>query len=61
MSKTTQFVDVDQLPIQGLVKQEFITYHIMHGKMHKTTHTRTYQKGADYIDSTTTEVLVAAQ
>ena len=60
MSKTTQFVDEDQLPIQGLVKQEFITYHIVRDKMHKTTVTRTYQKGADYIDHTVTEVLYAA-
>ena len=51
---------LDQLPVEGLVKQQVITYKIVDGKMRKTTYTRTYQKGADYIDSTVTEVLHAA-
>ena len=48
------------LPQQGLIQQELITYRIVNGMVHKTTVTRKYQKGADYIDSTHTEVLYAA-
>lgn len=55
-----KLVQEQDLPIEGLVKQEIITYRIVDGKMRKTVYTRTYQKGADYIDSQTTEVLHAA-
>lgn len=55
-----KLLNEDELPVEGLVKQELITYKIKDGKMHKTIYTRTYQSGADYIDSTRTEVLVSA-
>jgi hypothetical protein len=48
------------LPVEGLVKQEIVTYFIKNGRMHKTTFTRRYQAGADWIDSSVTEVLYAA-
>ena len=51
---------LDQLPVEGLVKQEIITYRIVDGKMRKTVYTRTYMAGDDYQDSQTTEVLHAA-
>ena len=50
----------DQLPVEGLVKQEIITYRIVDGKMRKTVYTRVYMKDDDYQDSQTTEVLYAA-
>ena len=53
-------INEDELPVEGLVLQEVITYKIVNGKMHKTTYTRRYQAGADYIDSTRTEVLASA-
>ena len=57
MTDTTGFVDESQLPIEGLVKQQLITYVVKNGKMRKTTVERKYMKGADYQDCTTTEIL----
>tara|TARA_B100001093_G_scaffold470886_1_gene492694 strand:- start:347 stop:523 length:177 start_codon:yes stop_codon:yes gene_type:complete len=56
----TQLTPEQQLPVEGLIQQELITYRIVNGHVHKTTVTRKFQKGADYIDSTHTEVLYAA-
>ena len=55
-----KFIDTTTLPYEGLVQQEIITYRIINGVMHKTTVTRKYMSGDDYQDSTTTEVLYAA-
>lgn len=55
-----KFIDLDALPVEGLVQQEIITYRIVDGKMHKTTVTRKYMSGDDYQDHTVTEVLYAA-
>jgi len=52
-----KLIEEQHLPVEGLVLQEVITYKIINGKMHKTTYTRRYQAGADYIDSSRTEVL----
>jgi len=52
---------LDQLPVEGLVKQQVITYRIVDGKMRKTVYERVYMAGDDYQDSQTTEVLVAPQ
>ncbi len=56
----TQLTPEEQLPIKGLIQQEFITYYIKSGHVHKTTITRKFQEGSDYIDSSKTEVLYAA-
>ncbi len=56
----TQLTPEEQLPQKGLIQQEFITYFIKNGIVHKTTITRKFQEGADYIDSSKTEVLYAA-
>ncbi len=56
----TQLTPESQLPQQGLIQQELITYRIVDGYIHKTTVTRKFQQGADYIDSSKTEVLYAA-
>ena len=55
-----QLTPEDQLPVEGLIQQEIITYRVVNGKIHKTTVTRKYMKGNDYQDSTVTEVLYAA-
>ena len=56
-----KFVDTKDLPQQGLIQQEIITYRVVNGMIHKTTVTRKYMSGDDYQDSTKTEVLNAAQ
>ena len=55
-----KFTPTEDLPVEGLIQQELITYRIVDGKMRKTTVTRKYMAGDDYQDSTTTEVLYAA-
>ena len=50
----------EDLPVEGLIQQEIITYRIVDNKIHKTTVTRKYMAGNDYQDSTKTEVLYAA-
>ncbi len=55
-----QLTPEEQLPVKGLIQQEVITYFIKNGVVHKTTVTRKFQEGADYIDSSKTEVLYAA-
>ena len=56
-----KFVDTEDLPVEGLIQQEIVTYRVVNGMIHKTTVTRKYMKGDDYQDSTKTEVLNAAQ
>ena len=55
-----KFVDTKDLPVEGLIQQEIITYRVVDGMIHKTTITRKYMSGDDYQDSTVTEVLYAA-
>ena len=55
-----KFVDTKDLPVEGLIQQEIVTYRIVNGLLHKTTVTRKYMSGDDYQDSTVTEVLYAA-
>ena len=55
-----QFVDTKDLPVEGLIQQELVTYRVVNGMIHKTTVTRKYMSGDDYQDSTKTEVLYAA-
>ena len=56
-----KFTPTDELPVEGLIQQELITYRIVRGRVHKTTVTRKYMRDNDYQDSTVTEVLYAAQ
>lgn len=55
-----KFTPTDELPVEGLIQQELITYRIVDGKVRKTTVTRKYMAGDDYQDHTVTEVLYAA-
>ena len=44
--------------MSGVVKQEFITYRVKNGMLHKETTTRKFFDGDDYYDCTSSEPLL---
>ena len=53
-------VDVNELPVKGLVKQTLVTHKVVDGNVVVETVTRKFLKGDDYQDNTTVEVLYDA-
>lgn len=47
-------------PYEGLIKQEFVTYKKVRGKLIKETITRRFMKNNDYQDSSSIEVICDA-
>ena len=55
-----KLVDINDLPIKGLIKQCVVTYRLEDGRVVVTTDTRKFLKNDDYQDSRSVEVLYDA-
>ena len=55
-----KLVDVNELPVKGLIKQTLVTHKVVDGRVVVTTETRKFLQGDDYQDSSTVEVLYDA-
>jgi hypothetical protein len=55
-----EYDEIFNQPCEGLLKQEFITYKKVRGKLLKETITRRFMGNDDYQDSTSTEVICDA-
>ena len=55
-----KLVDVNELPVKGLIKQTLVTHKVVDGRVVVVTETRKFLQGDDYQDSSTVEVLYDA-
>jgi len=55
-----KLVDINELPVEGLIKQTLVTHKVVDGRVVVTTETRKFLQGDDYQDSSTVEVLYDA-
>tara|TARA_R100000734_G_C3287325_1_gene79778 strand:+ start:595 stop:855 length:261 start_codon:yes stop_codon:yes gene_type:complete len=55
-----KLVDINELPVEGLIKQTLVTHKVVDGRVVVTTETRKFLCGDDYQDSSTVEVLYDA-
>ena len=55
-----KLVDINDLPVKGLIKQTLVTHKVVNGNVVVETTTRKFLKADDYQDNTTVEVLYDA-